>query len=476
MFVDIEDFKSAIAVENMLTPYKKGRLSSDKKSRLPKEPITPEVCMQVLQSTNYARNINDMLVCIADLPPSEQAQFKDVVLSTFTQREQPDKKPYNIVLLGKKLAAANGFEDELAEAMKTKEGDLLSSASHVAKSFVTFENTFYAGDFSPYDRVIFLSSEKIKCYDDVKFSKNLEFPNLSDVDLSFCDLQNVHSILFKDGAIANLNNAKNLPPQLDFSHCSTVNLSGCDLSNQPNLRFRDGADINLRGVKNLPSNLDFSRCDKVVLHDIDLSNQPNLSFKDGAEVELSSVQNLPPNLDLSMCAKVNLEDCNLSNQPNLRFKDGAEVELKNVRNLSSVVDFSRCSEVSFERFNLKEMYNLRFKDGAKVNLWGVKILPPNLDFSHCSEVFFEICNFENVEYLKFKNREQMDKSGAKIPDDWKGKLVFADEQTEMKTEKNINEEKTVSAQEDDTPMAIKTSISGNRWGGFIGKIFAKGGR
>ena len=79
MFVDIEDFKGAIAVENILMPYKKGRLSSDKKTRLPKEPITPQVCMEILKSTNYARNIKDMLQCIAELPTSEQAQFKDVV-------------------------------------------------------------------------------------------------------------------------------------------------------------------------------------------------------------------------------------------------------------------------------------------------------------------------------------------------------------------------------------------------------------
>ena len=84
MFVDITDFKSALAVENLLTPYKKGRLSPDKKSRLPKEHITPDVCMEVLQSTNYARNIKDMLNCIAELPQSEQAQFKEVVLATFS--------------------------------------------------------------------------------------------------------------------------------------------------------------------------------------------------------------------------------------------------------------------------------------------------------------------------------------------------------------------------------------------------------
>ena len=32
MFVDIESSKSALAVENILMPYKKGRLSDDKKT------------------------------------------------------------------------------------------------------------------------------------------------------------------------------------------------------------------------------------------------------------------------------------------------------------------------------------------------------------------------------------------------------------------------------------------------------------
>ena len=32
MFVDISDYKSALAIENILTPYKKGRLAEDKKT------------------------------------------------------------------------------------------------------------------------------------------------------------------------------------------------------------------------------------------------------------------------------------------------------------------------------------------------------------------------------------------------------------------------------------------------------------
>ena len=419
MFVDIENYKSPLAIENLLIPYKRGRLAPDKKSYLPKEPITSDICFEVLKSTNAPRSIKDMLSCIADLPPSQQAQFKDVVLATFTQREQPNTQPHNVVLLGRKLAQASGYEAELVEAQKVKEGRFLSSASYVDRSFVTFKKSFSYDDFSAYNKVIFLSSEKIQFFKNVKFPKNMEFPNSSDVDLFDCDLQNGHGMLFKDGAVVKLGLAQNLPPNLDFSCCSTVDLNGCDLCRQSNLAFKDGAIIRLYNAKNLPPQLDFSRCNKVNLEECDLSNQPNLAFKDGAIVNLSEAYNLPSNLDVSLCSYVNLSDCDLSNQTNLSFKDGAIV-------------------------NLNDAYNL----------------PPDIDVSLCSKVDLSDCDLSSVKELTFKNREQMEKSGADVPDDWKGKLVFADEQTEFQKEVNI----------DASAQFIES------WGKFVGKIFGKGGR
>ena len=116
MFVDIKDFKSAIAVENMLTPYKKGLVI--KGIRQPKQKITPDVCWEVLKSTNYKRNILDMLNCIKELPVEEQVLFKDVVLACFDNREQPS----NIIVLGKKMAVAGDYEAELGEICKIHEG------------------------------------------------------------------------------------------------------------------------------------------------------------------------------------------------------------------------------------------------------------------------------------------------------------------------------------------------------------------
>ena len=296
MFVDIENFKSVLAIENLLIPYKRGRLAPDKKSYLSKEPITPDVCFQVLKSTNAPRNIKDMLQCIADLPSSEQARFKDVVLATFTQREQPNKQPHNIVLLGKKLAAASGYEAELAEVQKPKDGYFLLSASYLDKSFVTFENSFSDVDFSVHDRVVFLSPEKIQFGYRVMFPKNIEISNSPDV--SFYDeqetvgvnLEGVQSIRLKEGAKVVLKGAENLPPNFDFSYCSEVDLSYCDLSNQPNLAFKDGAKVNLSWTENLPPNLDFSHCSEVDLVECDLSSIEKLVFKNQEQMKESKAQ------------------------------------------------------------------------------------------------------------------------------------------------------------------------------------------
>ena len=43
MFVDIEDFKPVLTIENLLTPYKNGAVIDG--VRQPKQNITPDVCL-----------------------------------------------------------------------------------------------------------------------------------------------------------------------------------------------------------------------------------------------------------------------------------------------------------------------------------------------------------------------------------------------------------------------------------------------
>ena len=430
MFVNIENFKSPLAVENILTPYKRGRLAPDKKSYLPKEPITPDICWEVLHSTNAPRNIKDMLICIADLPPSEQAQFKDVVLSTFSNREQPEA----ILQLGQKLAEDSGYEKELAEARELMQGDALLSKSYLARCWITKKNSFPRLNFTGYEKLICLSNKELAFKPQTIFPKIMEFPFASKVSLKSCDFTCVQSIRFKDGAIVNLNGAKNLPAQLDVSRCADVDLSQCNLRTVQSIRFKDGAKVNLWGAKNLPSQLDVSMCADVAFHWCDLAPLTNLSFKNDAIVDLCGAQNLPPHLDFSYCSNVNLNGCDLSNQPHLSFKDGAVVSLFEAQNLPPQLDVSMCSDINLNSCNLAPLTNLSFKNDAVVSLWGAYNLPPYLDVSKCAEIDFLICDFQNVERIVFKNREQMEKSQAKFSDNWKGTLVFADEQPQ----KNLN--------------------------------------
>lgn len=520
MFVNIETFKSALAVENILTPYKKGRLAPDKKTRLPKEPITPDICMEILKSTNYARNIKDMFECIKELPPHEQAQFKGVVLATFDNREQPN----DILVLGKKLAVASGFEAELAEAQKLKDGEFLHSSSKLDKAFVSLKDSFEDVDFSAYDKVICLSDKEIQFLEGVKFPKNLEIPNSSDVSFFNeasrvgCDFTGVQCVRFKDGAKVDLGAAQNLPPDIDVSMCSDVTLADCDLKDQPNLRFKEGAKVLLDGNQNIPAHLDismcqsvyiyncdwkdlprlrfidgasvllynvqnltpdmdFSQCTDVTLAECDLKDQPNLCFRDDAKVDLRDVDNLPPNIDFSRCSEVKLFGCDLANQSHLCFKDGAKVELRGVDNLSPDVDFSVCSEVELFGENLHVVSPLVFREGAKVRLNFANVQSPQIDFSKCAELTLNHCDFKNVDCLIFKNREQITESKFQRPDKWKGKFIFVDEQQLFQAGKEIDMKKKVSAKVEDARYgADEKSSAHNRWGGFVGKLFGKGSR
>lgn len=328
MFVDIDDFKSAIAVENMLTPYKKGRLSSDKKSRLPKELITPEVCMQVLQSTNYARNIKDMLSCIAELSPSEQAQFKDVVLATFSNREQPQ-----IILdLGGQLAFNGGYYQEFTQMQTLEKGDFLLSSSQISRGLATEQYKLTHKNFKKYHKLVCLNDKAVS-----------------------------------------LVAAENLPPFIDLSRCLNVDMSGCDLKNLQKLLLRNDMELNLNDVQNIPAFLDVSSCAAVDLGNVNLAPLKQLNFRKGAEVVFEYAENLPKNLDFSHCSLVNLNYCDLGDVKNLKFAPGAEVYLDGAYNYCGDLNFTACSELSLYEFDLENVGCLRFKNQKQLDESGLEI-------------------------------------------------------------------------------------------------------
>ena len=78
MGLPITSPKGALKIENILRPYKRGE-----------KEITLDVGTEVLLSTNYARSIRDLLMCIEKLPLDKQREFETVVLLTFVDRLQP---------------------------------------------------------------------------------------------------------------------------------------------------------------------------------------------------------------------------------------------------------------------------------------------------------------------------------------------------------------------------------------------------
>ena len=385
MIVGIPDFKSALAIENILTPYKKGRLAPDKKTRLPKEKITPDVCMEILQSTNYARNIKDMLQCIAELPVSEQGYFKEVVLTTFSNREQPEA----ILQLGRELAEKSGYTERLIKAQALSEGRYYHSAPQPCKSYISLQGDVQERNFSDYDALICLNKLKL----------------------------NAQGVTY-------------FPPEIDASDTKLLIFDNCDLSGVQSFKMKEGVHASFKEASHLPHDLDLSLCANVNLYGVDVGSLDGLKFRDGATVSLDDALNVPHDLDVSPCSSITLDWQELDRFDELKFRDGAKVYLRQCGDVPADLDFSMCSEVDFEEDNLGNVQRLCFKDGAKVDLAFAYNLPEKLDISMCSKVDFEECDLSAVKELIFKNRQQMKKSHAKLPDGWKGKLVFADEQPE----------------------------------------------
>ena len=275
MFVDIENPKSPLKIANILTAYDKGLVI--KGVRQSPQKLTPEVCFDILKSTNYPRCIRDILQLIAKLPDEEQAQFKDVVLACFDN----EKSSYGI---------------DFAKAQKIKDGPYLFSEVDAQKCEARVDAVFTDEDFRTYDKVVFLSDKKIQFGINVKFPKNMDIPNASDVcfydeqEALGVNLEGAQNIHLKDGAKLVLKGAVNVPVGMDFSQCDEVDLDYCDLSEQENLCFKDGAKVSLSGTENLHGNLDVSPCAEVDLAECDLSSVKKLVFKSRQQMEDSHVE------------------------------------------------------------------------------------------------------------------------------------------------------------------------------------------
>ena len=435
MFVDIVNPKSPLAVENLLAPYKKGCVI--KGVRQPKEKITPEVCFEILKSSNYARNIKDMLQCIADLPIEEQAAFEKIVLATFDRREQPEA----VVKLGEKLAQTSRYVNFLAEMRRFSDGDLIASAAQPKSLYVTSEDAlinfllFYQGSLpqlADYDRFLCLSELGIDMPSEIQFPKVIDCPNASAVYFAWSDMTGVQKILAHDNAVIDLENAQNLPDNLEIPHAAEIRIDDKSKYVFKNWKCPDGA-LHYKSLRaNFKSLHDFSMFGGVSFLHCTFDGGAEIVVRDGAKVDV--IGHAPMKLDYSQCAEVSFTDCgiDLLNLDKLQFRDGAVVSFNGRVTVPENADFSHCAKVIrtitlpeqmdtldcslYDEIHFKgdqaeiffsDAKNPRLKNNVKLyceNVWSV---PHDVDFSACWEFYFKNGNLGDVDALHFRN-------GAKV--------------------------------------------------------------
>ena len=400
MFVDITDFKSVLAVENILTPYKKGRLAPDKKTRLPKEPITPEVCMEVLRSTNYARNIKDMLECIADLPKAQQAQFKDVVLATFSNREQPS----DVLFLGKKLAYVSGYTKEFYAVKELKAGDFIASAVKPAKSYLHLKGLGYLPeDLSEYEELVCRGGSPEFAYVK-KMPKTLKFENCMTARLDANALEGVENIVCHKVDTLSLKGRQwyekgggEALKRLECADCDFITLENITFAQSPAVKISGCNNLALRWLKNFSQPEVFDGMAYVMLNEIEFADlKKPLKFHniDGLQinksylpetVEFENVQSLVSNADFDATKTVN-------------FNNMQKLDLSSAKNLPDVVvEGGKYVELNHAEFRSDSKVVLNDVTDAKMSY--VKKMPKALTVAKCRRFEAYQTDFKDVGFV-----------------------------------------------------------------------------
>ena len=397
MFVGIEDYKGAIAVENILTPYKKGRLAPDKKTRLPKEPITPEVCMEVLRSTNYARNIKDMLECIADLPKAQQAQFKDVVLATFSNREQPS----DVLFLGKKLAYVSGYTKEFYAVKELKAGDFIASAVKPAKSYLHLKGLGHLPeDLSEYEELVCRGGSPEFVYVK-KMPKTLKFENCMTARLDANALEGVENIVCHKVDTLSLKGRQwyekgggEALKRLECADCDFITLENITFAQSPAVEISGCNNLALRWLKNFSQPEVFDGMAYVMLNEIEFADlKKPLKFHniDGLQihksylpetVEFENVQSLVSNADFEATKTVN-------------FNNMQKLDLSSAKNLPDVVvEGGKYVELNHAEFRSDS--KVVFNDVTDAKMSYVKKMPKALTVAKCRRFEAYQTDFKDV--------------------------------------------------------------------------------
>ena len=400
MFVDITDFKSVLAVENILTPYKKGRVTPDKKSRLPKEHITPQVCMDILKSTNYARNIKDMLECIAELPQSEQAQFKDVVLATFSNREQPS----DVLFLGKKLAYVSGYTKEFYAVKELKAGDFIASAVKPAKSYLYLKGLGHLPeDLSEYEELVCRGGSPEFAYVK-KMPKTLKLENCVTARLDANALEGVENIVCHKVDTLSLKGRQwyekgggEALKRLECTGCDFITLENITFAQPPVVEISGCNNLALRWLKNFSQPEVFDGMAYVMLNEIEFADlkkplkfhnidglQIHKSYLPGT-VEFENVQSLVSNADFEATKTVN-------------FNNMQKLDLSSAKNLPDVVvEGGKYVELNHAEFRSDS--KVVFNDVTDAKMSYVKKMPKALTVAKCRRFEAYQTDFKDVGFL-----------------------------------------------------------------------------
>ena len=396
MFVDIEDFNGAIAIENLLMPYKKGRLSDDKKNRLPKEKITREVCMEVLQSTNYSRNIKDMLQCIAELPQEEQAQFKDVVLACFSNREQSD----DVWDIAKNLAQTSDYLPELHEELnKIYDGRFFYSANYLKEAVSTKEEK-WSPEWSKCGKITFCG-KRAKIENQTNFPPYMEFFQVNDVQMENNDMTGVENIYFREAdKQVRLVKLQNLSAALTFDAVFHVGLLDIDFSQCHDLRFLNIHDASIHNAKGLPEVLDVSTLQSVFIDSSDLTSVREFKLN-SAHNQFSIVDssNLPDNMMIDGVSMITLTGSSWVDAENLTLKNADSADFDGAFYLPKNIKFQNVKQAQFRKTDFGDVKSVACHDMSYVDFAEAKYLPSQIELKNCEIVDFQQCDLARVEHL-----------------------------------------------------------------------------
>lgn len=396
MFVDIENFRGALTIENLLTPYKKGRLSPDKKTRLPKEPITREVCMEVLQSTNYARNIKDMLQCIAELPQSEQAQFKEVILACFANREQPDE----VFEIAEKLAIDSGYLPLLLDELnKVYDGRFLYSANSLKEAISTTDETMKP-EWANCGKITFCG-KRAKIENQTNFPPYLEFFQTDNATIENSDLRDVKSIYFRDVKNeVHLEKLQNLTASLTFDAVFHIGMLEIDFSKCPDMRFLNVHDVSIHVSKGLPEVLDVSSVRTVSIYQTDLMSLQQLKLnQEHSGLSISRCSNLPDNMWVQNVTLLDFVQSSWRDAQNLNLKNIGKVNFDEAFHLPQNIKLHKVNDAYFPNTDFGDVKCLWCENMTVADLANAKNLPPQMVFKDCEAVSLRYCDLTRVASL-----------------------------------------------------------------------------